>query len=143
MDRIERRVDIDATAQRVWDLVSRPGWFVNDGQVVDHRVEEVGDGVHIVHDPTHGEFRIRTEKLEPPYRAVFSWLGRTDEEQSTLVDIRIEERSGGVTLSVAESGFERLGLAEAELRRHVAERSEGWEVELSAAKVFVERGTGG
>ena len=138
MDMIERRIDIDAGAERVWGLVSRPGWFINDGRVVDHRIEEAGDGVHLVHDPVHGVFRVRTDKLEPPHHAVFSWLGRADEEQSTQVEFWIEERPGGVTLKVVESGFEKLGLAESELRRHVAERTEGWAVELTAARDFVE-----
>lgn len=138
MDRIERRIDIDASAERVWGLVSRPGWFINDGRVVDHRTEEVGDGVHLVHDPTHGEFRVRVEKLEPPFHAVFSWLGREDEEQSTQVEFWIEERPRGVMLKVVESGFEKLGLAESELRRHVAERTEGWETELAAARSLLD-----
>jgi uncharacterized protein YndB with AHSA1/START domain len=140
---IERQIDIDAGAERVWGLVSRPDWFINDGRVVDHRIEEVGDGVHLVHDPVHGVFRIRIDKLEPPHHAVFSWLGREDEEQSTQVEFWIEERPGGVTLKVVESGFEKLGLAESELRRHVAERTEGWEDELAAAKDFVEGRTEG
>ncbi|WP_049565848.1 SRPBCC domain-containing protein [Nocardiopsis sp. SBT366] len=134
MDRIERQVDIDATAERVWGLVSRPGWFINDGRVVDHRIEEVEEGVHLVHDPTHGVFRVRTEKLDPPHHAVFSWVGRVDDDQSTQVEIRIRERPGGVTLTVVESGFEGLGLAEAEPRRHVAGQVEGWEIELAAAR---------
>ncbi|UOE22234.1 hypothetical protein NI17_013420 [Thermobifida halotolerans] len=37
-DRIERQVDSAASAQRVWDPVSRPGWFVSDGEAVDHRI---------------------------------------------------------------------------------------------------------
>lgn len=140
-DRIERQVDIEATADRVWGLVSRPGWFINDGHVIDHRIEEIGDGLHVVHDPTHGEFRVRTEKLEPPHHAVFRWIGReTEEEQATQVEFWIKEREGGVTLTVVESGFARLGLAEMERRRHVAERTEGWEIELAAAKSFVEVG---
>ncbi|MFE1165934.1 SRPBCC domain-containing protein [Nocardiopsis sp. NPDC058789] len=134
MDRIERRIDIDASAERVWDLVSRPGWFINDGRVVDHRIDEVEDGVHLVHDPTHGEFLVRTEKLDPPHHAVFSWLGRVDDKQSTRVEIWVRERPGGVTLTVVESGFETLGLAEAELRDHVAGQIEGWEIELAAAR---------
>ncbi|MFE9245418.1 SRPBCC domain-containing protein [Nocardiopsis sp. NPDC006938] len=138
MDSIERTVDIDATVERVWALVSRPGWFINDGRVVDHRIEELGDGVHLIHDPTHGEFRVRTDQLDPPHHAVFSWLGRVEETQSTRVEIWVKERPGGVTLSVVESGFEGLGLAEAELRRHVAERSEGWEVELAAARSLLD-----
>ena len=33
LDRIARRIDIDAPAERVWELVVRPGWYINDGEV--------------------------------------------------------------------------------------------------------------
>lgn len=142
MDRIERQVDINATAERVWGLVSRPGWFINDGRVVDHRIEEVGDGEHLVHDPTHGEFRIRTEKLDPPHYAAFRWTGgeadQHIEQRSTLVEFWIRERPGGVTLKVLESGFDKLGVTEEERRRQVADNTEGWETELEAARSLLD-----
>ena len=141
-DRIERQLDIDATVDRVWGLVSRPGWFIHDGRVVDHRIEEEGDGVHLVHDPTHGAFRVRTEKLDPPRYAAFRWIGgemdQHMEERSTLVEFWIDERPGGVTLRVAESGFSTLSLTEEERRRQVAENTEGWEIELAAARSLLD-----
>lgn len=33
LDRIDRSIDIDAPAGRVWDLVARPGWWINEGDV--------------------------------------------------------------------------------------------------------------
>ncbi|WP_246623126.1 SRPBCC family protein [Streptomyces malaysiensis] len=33
LDRIARQIDIDAPAERVWELIARPGWYVNDGAV--------------------------------------------------------------------------------------------------------------
>lgn len=38
-DRIERSIWIAADADRVWQLVSEPGWWVNDGRITEHRVE--------------------------------------------------------------------------------------------------------
>ncbi|GAA1452401.1 SRPBCC domain-containing protein [Nocardiopsis tropica] len=139
-DRIERQVDIAAPARRVWELVSRPGWFINDGAVVDHVIEQDGD-VSVVRDPVHGDFRIRTEKLDPPGYAAFRWLGG-EEGGSTLVEFWIEElETGGVTLSVAESGFSSLGGTEAERRRRVEENTRGWEEELGAARSFLDAST--
>ena len=31
LDRIDRSIEIDAPAERVWDLVTRPGWWINEG----------------------------------------------------------------------------------------------------------------
>jgi uncharacterized protein YndB with AHSA1/START domain len=136
-DRIERQIDIGAPAQRVWDLVAEPGWYINDGTIVDHRIERDG-GTSVVHDPTHGAFRFRTVELDPPRYAAFRWLsdepGPDGGEASTLVQFWIDERADGVTLRVVESGFASLGGSEDDRRRRVAENSDGWETELAAAR---------
>ena len=135
-DSIERQIDIDAPAQRVWELVSEPGWYINDGEVVEHRIERDGD-VDIVHDPVHGAFRFRTVDLDPPRYAAFRWLsdqpGPDDGEAGTLVEFWVDERPAGVTLRVVESGFASLGGTDEDRRRRVAENTEGWETELAAA----------
>ena len=98
-DRIDRQIDIDASAERVWALVSTPGWWINDGTIVDHEIERRGD-LDVVHDPKHGAFPLRTEKLDPPRYAAFRWIpGRSTDEleegASTLTEFWIEEREGG------------------------------------------------
>jgi uncharacterized protein YndB with AHSA1/START domain len=137
VDRIERRIDIAAPAQRVWDLVSTPGWYINDGTIVDHRIDRTGD-IDVVHDPVHGPFRIRTVELDPPRYAAFRWLadepGPDGGEASTLVEFWLNEHPDGVTLRVAESGFASLGGTDEARRRRVAENTEGWEQELAAAR---------
>ncbi len=42
--RIEREISIDASAEKVWELIRRPGWWINDGEVVDHAIDPDSDG---------------------------------------------------------------------------------------------------
>jgi len=49
----------------------------------------------------------------------------------------IDERPGGVTLRVVESGLAGLGKDSDALRKHYEGNSEGWEAQLQAAKRFV------
>lgn len=135
-DRIEREIDIDAPAQTVFALVSEPGWWINEGTVVPHRLEIEGD-ITIVHDDVHGEFRLRTVRVDPPRYAAFRWLDReqpTDGEQATLVEFFVKDRNEGVTLRVVESGFSLLAVPEPELVTRIADNAEGWETELAAAR---------
>lgn len=142
-DRIEREIEIDAPAERVWQLVSRPGWWVNDGEIVDHEIERIGD-LDVVHDPRHGKFPIRTEHLDPPRYAAFRWMAGEPGDQSyegasTLTEFWIADRGDrGVTLRVVESGFAALESSTEDRRRRLDENTEGWELELAAARASVE-----
>jgi uncharacterized protein YndB with AHSA1/START domain len=141
-DRIERQIDIDAPAARVWELVSRPGWWINEGTIIDHPIDRDGDA-DIIHHPTYGDFRIGTVTLEPPRHAAFRWLtGENDAASSpkggaTLVEFWIDDRADGVTLRVVESGFASLDVSEEARRKNIDENTEGWEQELAAAKTWV------
>lgn len=142
-DRIERSIRIAADADRVWQLVSEPGWWINDGRVTVHHLESDGD-VTTVHDPVHGAFPIRTVALDPPRYAAFRWLaadgaGRAVDGRSTLVEFWVEEQcGGGVVLRVVESGFATLGTTEEQRRGDVEEHTEGWELELAAARSWLD-----
>jgi uncharacterized protein YndB with AHSA1/START domain len=142
-DRIERSVEIDAGADRVWQLVSEPGWWINDGRVTPHRIEVEGD-VAVVHDPVHGVFPIRTVQLDPPRYAAFRWLAadgaaRSMGEESTLIEFWVEDRpGGGVLLRVVESGLRELRRSAEQQRRDLADHTEGWEQELAAARSFLD-----
>jgi uncharacterized protein YndB with AHSA1/START domain len=137
--RIERSIAIAATPERVWQIVSEPGWWINDGTIRPHRIEDAGDGTSIVHDEEHGAFRIRTERLDPPRCAAFRWLGRADEKGAgTLTEFWVEDADEGVgdvadvTLRVVESGLENV--PEGEREAYLRDNTQGWETELAAAR---------
>jgi uncharacterized protein YndB with AHSA1/START domain len=140
-DRIERSIRINATADRVWRIVSEPGWWINNGELAAHRIDDKADGTVVVHDPTHGAWQIGVERLEPPRYAAFRWLGREGDDglvegANTLTEFWIEDDADGVTLRVVESGFDAIPMAEREayLRRNTS----GWEKELAAARTAAE-----
>lgn len=145
LDSITRQIDIDAPADRVWDLVARPGWYVNDGTIdtaPDLRYE--GD-VAVVTLAGHGEFRFRTVRLDRPRYAAFRWLSTPSRPASegTLVEFWIDERAGGgVTLRVLESGFSTLSEDPAAWLRERAGNDSGWTEELACGKAYVESGAG-
>jgi uncharacterized protein YndB with AHSA1/START domain len=132
LDRIDRQIDIDASAERVWELVSRPGWYINTGAVVSNPVLELDGDATVLRHPQHGVFRLRTLTLEPPRYAAFRWFG--DDDESTKVEFWITERDSGVTLRVVESGF--TALADPDWLRRREENVEGWRSELAAAAAY-------
>jgi uncharacterized protein YndB with AHSA1/START domain len=137
-DRIERSVTIGATPERVWQIVSEPGWWINGGTLRPHRIEDAGDGISVVHDEEHGAFRIRTERLDPPRYAAFRWIGQEDEKGAgTLTEFWVKDAAGGVTLRVVESGLENVPESEREAYRR--ENITGWETELAAARTAAEQ----
>ncbi|MFE6648068.1 ATPase [Nocardioides sp. NPDC057772] len=146
LDSISRQIDISASAEKVWSLITRPGWYVNDGTVLDDpdtRVETADDGTEIavVTHPTMGEFRFRTVELDEPRYAAFRWLGTPyrDVTEGTLVEFWIKDNpAGGVTLEVLESGFSTLSEDPAVWLKEREGNDNGWAMELEAAKTYVE-----
>ncbi|WP_305093417.1 ATPase [Prescottella sp. R16] len=140
LDRIERTIEIDAPASRVWTLISEPGWYINDERIVEHRIERRGD-LDVVHDPVHGEFAFATVRLDEPRYAAFRWLadpGAAD-GPSTLVEFTIVEAAPGrVLLTVVETGFASLPGTEIERRERYDGNAAGWAIELALAKGHVE-----
>lgn len=139
LDRIERSIDIDAPAEKVWALVERPGWWINESEVDPDPEIRYEDDVAVVVHPTYGEFRIQTVETDRPRYVKYRWID-TDSDGGTLVEFRIDDRpAGGVTLKVVESGFLSLGKDHEALVKHYQGNTEGWELELAAAERFVTR----
>ena len=137
LDRIERSIDIDASAEKVWSLITRPGWWINDGDVdPDPEVRREGD-FDVVSHPTHGEFRFQTLERDEPHHIAYLWVDNVAPEAGTTVEFWIEDRTGGVTLRVVESGFSKLQKDRAAIDNQIRENTHGWELELEAAKRFV------
>ncbi|MGA8987466.1 ATPase [Aeromicrobium sp.] len=143
LDRIDRSIDIDATADRVWSLISQPGWWINDGTINPDQVVERDTGddsgddtVVVVRHEKHGEFRVRTIELDQPRYAAFRWLAN-DDHDGTLVEFWVEDRPGGVVLRVVESGFSGLSDDRPTWLTAREGNVEGWATELAAARTHL------
>jgi uncharacterized protein YndB with AHSA1/START domain len=149
-DTIERSVLIAAPAEKVWAVVSIPGWWVNDGSGLElSLIERVTEDRAIVHHPTHGDIAVERVEADPPRRAAFRWVvsgadGRgvdaaDDQLLHTRVVLTLTPEDGGTLLSVTESGFAAAAVSE-QVRRHAYEgNTEGWEIELGLARAHVEQ----
>ena len=138
LDRIERSVEIHASADKVWTLITRPGWWINEGEVDDVAdIRREGD-LDVVTHPKWGEFRIQTVESDEPNRIVYRWHDNAS-GGGTTVEFEVIERVGGVTLSVIETGFLGLDKSREDVLHHIEENSGGWETELAAAGRYVTR----
>ena len=125
MEKVERSVSIGAGLDRVWDLVTRPGWWINKGEVTGHRIERDGDLCRVT-DPECGEFEIRIVTLEPRTYAAFRWRSAAT-VPTTLVEFWLDDHGDGtVTVRVVESGFET--------EEHRSGNDKGWLQELGALR---------
>jgi uncharacterized protein YndB with AHSA1/START domain len=137
LDRIERSIDIDASAEKVWSLITRPGWWINEGDVdADPELSKEDDYDVLVH-PKHGTFKFATLERDEPRHIAYHWVDNVAPEAGTTVEFWIEDRPGGVRLRVVESGFSTLKKDRAAIDNQIKENSHGWEIELDAARRFV------
>jgi uncharacterized protein YndB with AHSA1/START domain len=141
-DRIEREILIDAPIERVWRLVSEPGWWIGDGDRSAQVITREGDLV-VVDDPRYGRWSVLPVSSEAPRHVSYrggSLPGQAPAEgASTLVEFFLTEQGGGTLLRVVESGFASLD-APAERRAAAIEGNiEGWRLQLGFAKREAER----
>jgi uncharacterized protein YndB with AHSA1/START domain len=147
-DTIERDIFIAATVEKVWELISVPGWWINDGTLDLGSVEWLADDRAVVRQPGAGDFLVERLHAEAPRTATFRWLVSGAEVRRpeaaenqflyTRVTFTLTPESGGTRLAVTESGFATAAMEEKARRRAYADNSEGWEIELDAARAYLE-----
>lgn len=137
-DTIRRDITIDAPLATVWRLISTPGWWINDGEIIEHESTTDGD-VTTLHWKGL-EFPIRTLAVDEPNSVAYEWgSGESDKPDGdrTRIDLTLTESADGVVVAVVESGFAAYADA-AKGARTQSENSEGWDQEMAAAKQHLE-----
>ncbi|GAB3508866.1 SRPBCC domain-containing protein [Amycolatopsis cihanbeyliensis] len=143
-DRIEREILIDAPVERVWSLVTEPGWWISDaGDRAGRRRWREGD-LEVVEDPRYGRFPVRLERTEPRQYVAYRWSSafpgeNPGEGNSTLIEFWLSERDGGTVLRVAESGFAALETTDEVRERAFGDNTGGWAEQLDVLKGLAER----
>jgi uncharacterized protein YndB with AHSA1/START domain len=140
-DRIEHRITIRATQDEVWQLVTRPGWWL-PGSSAD---PVHGPGrVSVVFGGDARPYVIDVVRVEPQGYASFRWASASGGAEpapgnATLVEFYLRPVGGEVGVTVVESGFASLDLPEA-LREDEWKGSRGgWQYELASLRTRAER----
>jgi uncharacterized protein YndB with AHSA1/START domain len=154
-DRIEKKILLRAPRSRVWRALTDSSefgdWFgvkfdspfapgrALRGVMVGTKADPV---VAAAQQPYVGEpFEITIERMEPEQLFSFRWHPFAkrgfdySNEPTTLIEFSLEEVSGGVMLTVTESGFDRIPLA----RRVEAftANEQGWSMMVGVIEKYV------
>ena len=136
-DRIEQTISIHAPLARVWELVSEPGWWVPSAVVapVDH-----SPGHQVIRESERwGRFPVEVVRVEPQSYAAFRWASQAPGAElgpgnTTLVEFRLVPTADAVLVTVVESGFAALEVAEADREQAQQDNTGGWQEELADLK---------
>jgi uncharacterized protein YndB with AHSA1/START domain len=137
-DRIEQSIEIHASLDRVWALVSEPGWWVPSDVAVPSGV--TAPGQQVVRDSEKwGRFPVEVVRLEPRTYAAFRWASQAPGAEltaanTTLVEFRVEPAGDLVRVTVTESGFAALDVPAAAREQAQRDNTGGWQEELSSLR---------
>lgn len=144
-DRIEKTVTLRAPVSRVWRALTNAEEF---GKWFGVRLESAftegatARGKITIPGYQHVMLEVVVERIEPERYFAYRWhphaveAGRDySQEPMTLVEFTLQERQGGTTLTIVESGFDRLSPA----RRAEAFplNSDGWSSQLRNIERYV------
>jgi uncharacterized protein YndB with AHSA1/START domain len=143
-DTIERSIAIHAPLERVWDLVTEPGWWVpSDAPVETNPTAGTAGTVVVRESEKWGRFPVEVVELRPMSYAAFRWSptfpgddlapGRT-----TLIEFTVTPTDDGVAVSVVESGFAKLDAPDAVKAQGIESNSDGWTGQLDALRTRAE-----
>ncbi|NUT44436.1 MAG: polyketide cyclase [Thermoactinospora sp.] len=142
-DRIERETLIEATLERVWSLVSVPGFWVAEEACMVGVAAEEGASL-VAKNPNLGEVAVRVEKVEPPTYVAYRWASAFPGEElradnSTLVEFTLSAEGGKTRLRVVESGFAALSMSDDRRDHTMRFNREGWPQAFDALRHHAEQ----
>lgn len=140
-DTIERSIAISAPLERVWELVTEPGWWVpTDTPVTSDRAT----GTVVVRESEKwGRFPVEVVELRPMSYAAFRWSSAypgddLSPDRTTLIEFTVSETDDGVAVAVVESGFLAVDAPDSLKGQTFASNSDGWTQELDSLRTRAE-----
>jgi uncharacterized protein YndB with AHSA1/START domain len=140
-DTIERSIAISAPLERVWDLITEPGWWVPSDEPVE--ADRKPGTVVVRESEKWGRFPVEVVDLRPMSYAAFRWAStfpgaELDPGRTTLVEFTLAPGSDGVTVSVRESGFAGLDATSEVKSQGIESNTDGWRMELDSLRTRAE-----
>jgi len=141
-DRIERRITIRASQDRVWQLITRPGWWLPGSKAEPARSP---GRATVEYGADSRPYVIDIVRVEPHGYASFRWAsafggGVPAPGNATLVEFYVRPVGDEVGVTVVESGFTTLNLPDALREDQLKGNAGGWQYELAALRTRAETG---
>lgn len=138
-DRIERDTLIAASPDRVWSLVTEPGFWV-----APTGADAAAGQTTVAHHDEYGDFPVRVEKIDPKSYVSYRWASAYSGEAlregiTTLIEFTLTPEGDGTRLRVVESGFAALDGSEDVRRGALKDNTEGWDQVMDAFKKRAEQ----
>jgi uncharacterized protein YndB with AHSA1/START domain len=143
-DRIERETLIEAPIERVWALVTRPGWWAAaDMSDVAGTVARAGETL-IAPNSAHGDFPVHVERVDPPTYVAYRWASafpghELRDDNTTLIEFSLTDEGGKTRLRVVESGFGALAGSDELRGKAFADNTGGWAEMIEVLKTLAEQ----
>ena len=136
-DTIERNIAIAAPLERVWDLVTEPGWWVPSDS--PDTADRAPGTVVVRESEKWGRFPVEVVDLRPMTYAAFRWSstfpgGDLLPDRSTLIEFTLTPTDDGVTVAVVESGFAKLDAPDELKDQSFKSNTDGWQQELDSLR---------
>ena len=136
-DVIEQEISISASLERVWDLVTVPGWWVPTEEEIP--VDRTPGSTTVRTSEKYGSFPVEVVEMNPRTYAAFRWASQFPNSEltaghSTLIEFFVSETSEAVRVRVRESGFAHLDASEEIRQAGLKSNTEGWLLELGELK---------
>jgi uncharacterized protein YndB with AHSA1/START domain len=136
-DTIERSITITAPLERVWDLVTEPGWWVPTDVPV--AAERTPGAVVVRESDKWGRFPVEVVELRPMSYAAFRWSSAYPGDdlapgRTTTVEFTVTPTDDGVVVSVVEGGFAQLAAPDELKNQSLESNSGGWDMELDSLR---------
>jgi hypothetical protein len=140
-DRIEQRITIRATQDKVWHLVTRPGWWLPGSGAEPARGPA---RVAVAYGGDARPYVIDVVRVEPQGYASFRWASAFGGAEpapgnATLVEFYLRPVGDELGVTVVESGFTSLDLPEALREDEWKGNKGGWQYELAGLRSRAER----
>lgn len=136
-DRIEQQVVINASLDRVWDLVTTPGWWVPSD--IEQAADRTPGHQTVRESEQWGRFPVEVVEIRPQSYAAFRWASLFPgadlaPEKTTLVEFFVAPAADSVTVTVAESGFAAVDAPDDARQAGLHDNTGGWTMELTDLK---------
>jgi uncharacterized protein YndB with AHSA1/START domain len=136
-DRIEHSVLIESPLDRVWDLVTEPGWWVPSQTPAP--IDRTPGAIAIRESEQWGRFAVQVVSFDPKTYAAFRWASTSPGEDlssdnTTLVEFRLANDGEAIKVTVVETGFAALPISEEARRKGFDGNTQGWGEELNSLR---------